>query len=141
MVWRCLLRRNRSQRIWELFVMYFFLINISSRPNLVPVANLIRVILLSRIYYSAQVFRYADALSVPWHSGRSPIQPQRHGRRTMGFTCFPSHAEITPSTSKSWVASAKFLLVKPSNSFCLTWESNHAALGSRVCDYDTKHGN
>ena len=44
---------------------------------------------------------------------------------TNGFTCFPRHGGVTPPpTSKLRATTEKFLMEKPNNTFCPTWESN-----------------
>ena len=44
---------------------------------------------------------------------------------TNGFTCFPRHGGVTPApTSKLRATTEKFLMEKPNNTFCPTWELN-----------------
>ena len=44
---------------------------------------------------------------------------------TNDFTCFPRHGGVTPPpTSKLRATTEKFLMEKPNNTFCPTWESN-----------------
>ena len=49
--------------------------------------------------------------------------------------CFPSHGGVTPPTSKLRATTEKFLMEKPNNTFCPTWNTNR---GPHALEYETK---